>query len=171
MKNIRENCRLLTLLFLLGLALFLTGEAEAKPKWMKSTISGPKLVKTGDNINYGNYYSLRFSVKHTNDHPDGKIVTAIFDKTLKLWNAECIIDQVVSKIDYTHRSTKVNKMELYPGQSQTLTYSIPLDKFFKSKNWKAFNQKANSFKWVGKKKQNNGKMVYSWSYDYQVTTK
>ena len=172
MKNIRGHYRLWTFLLLIGLVLFLGGKAEAKPTWIKSTISAPKVVKTGDNINYGNYYSLKFSVKHTNNHPDGKIVTAIFDKTLKLWDAECSIKYTVSKINYTLRSSRVNKMELYPGQSYSLAYSIPLDKLFKNvSNWKDLNKNINTFKWSGKKKMSNGKMGFTWSYDYQVTTK
>jgi hypothetical protein len=149
-------------IMLTGLLLFVllgAGDALAKPQWLKCSFT-PSIAITGKNPNAHDYYSLKIVVRHANKSED-KIVKAIFDKKLEfsaVFNAgnknEC---EVVLK------STKVNKMELYPGQTIKLTYIVPLSKLkgMKYVNWAMVNNiiSGNGLRKINRVKGKDGKSL------------
>ncbi len=91
------------------------------PSWMKFI-----LTKKSYNVQT---HVISISVKHVNNS-DNREVKAIFDKNMTVQvllyekNAEGIPFFKEGDFKVNFASTNVNKVELYPAQSQTLTYKI-----------------------------------------------
>ena len=120
-------------LFIFALLSLSAEEVAANPKWLPVDCT-PYIVVTGKNPQASDYYSLKIVVEH-NNKSDNEIITAIFDKKLIFsavfnggYGASVECQAVI-------RSTKVNKVEIYPGQSVKLAYQIRLDAFIKNVNW------------------------------------
>lgn len=105
-----------------------TQEAYAKkPDCMKITYSRPTLHVIGKDSEKPGYLGLRVGVTHKNISKNGEIVTAIFDKKLSITYNFSFNSSGKNPISRTITSSKVTKVELYPGQSKTLYYMIPID--------------------------------------------
>ena len=98
---------------------------------------------TGKNPEASDYYSLKIVVEHINKS-DNDIITAIFDKKL-IFSAVFNAGYTAGECTAVLRSTKVSKVEIYPGQSVKLAYQIRLDTFIKNVNWVPINS------YIGKK--------------------
>lgn len=109
-------------------AVFLLGgtvsDAQANPtfvkwKWVKYSVQTDKRFPKNDY----RHTVIRVVIRYTNVSND-KIVTAFFKKATSLtaW-----IDNKSPFSAYA-ASTKVNKVELYPGQSYDLAYFLPVTK-------------------------------------------
>jgi hypothetical protein len=144
------------------------GETLAYPNWIQ--ISAPSklgLVKNGKDINEGDYWALKFTVTYKNTKNSGRIITALFAKTLSIENIKpdaTYLDQpyqYYSPLTSTVTSSKINKLEVWPNSSAKLSYFIPLNKLIKAnKPWKTVNE------WFGK---NSTPFKYeSWSHDFQA---
>ena len=105
-----------------------TQEAYAKqPDCMKTTYSRPTLHIIGQDINKPGYLGLRVVVTHKNISKNGEVVRAIFDKKLRMTYNFFFLYADKTPISRTVTSSKVTKVELYPGQSIDLSYMIPID--------------------------------------------
>ncbi len=112
------------------------------PNWIKvsgnlSFVRNPKV----NNIKHPDYWQVQLTVTYKNNSND-KILTRLFKKDILVDFSMSAIDptaytlnakrQKVYRKVTTHvispkvSSTKVNKVELYPGQSTKLTYILPL---------------------------------------------
>jgi hypothetical protein len=153
--------------FLFTLAFFVTafaGEALAKPKWIAATtpLSGHRIVQTGKDFRKGDYYSISVGVTYRNNRDSGRIITALFDKTLT-FNDISIERTYWQKIQkkVTITSSNVNKVEVWPNQTTKLIYNIPLNKVVtpnSDENWAAVNGYIHDRKVQFK----------SWSHDFQA---
>ena len=131
----------LTGVLLLLFVLLPVRQALATPQWLKCSFT-PSIIVTGKNPNASDYYSLNIMVKHLNKSDD-KIITAIFDKQL-IFSA--LFDGNHDKrYKIAMKFTKVNKMELYPGQIFNLAYAIRLDKIVNHDDWKAYNRRVREY--------------------------
>ncbi|MDO4839964.1 MAG: hypothetical protein Q3990_04750 [Desulfovibrionaceae bacterium] len=119
-------------------------ESCAAPKWIEISYSRPTLQIVGKDISKPGYLALRVSVHHENKSKNGEIITAIFDKKLKL---DYIMDRYLppnTKNECTARvqSSMVSKMHLYPGQKVSLHYLLPITQKGKiTSNWRWLNEK------------------------------
>lgn len=107
--------------------LALSQEALAKPNWVANPYSY-KIIKVGKDKNKPGYYAIKFSIGHKNNSKQGKIITSIFDKTLKVYFTIDHLGRLGDKCNFSiiQKASKVNKVEIYPGQSTNLTYTVPL---------------------------------------------
>ncbi len=111
----------------------LSQDAFAKPDWMQVKYSYPTLVfaKNKKNNQLG-YLILKFTTTYINNNKEGKIVTAIFDKNMRVTYDYCPYANKSASSCYKGsagwKSSKVNKVEIYPGQKWTSTWTIPLDR-------------------------------------------
>jgi hypothetical protein len=159
----------LAVMLLAVCALVFGGEAAAKPSWLKTTWSS-KIVVTGKDKTKGDYLSVRISIKHTNNGDE--IITSFFNKTLKMVST---VKDYTSKGEYTLKSTKVNKAEVYPGQSYTLSYDIPLNGLIQTRSsgnrsgWQYTNEDMLRKDYSDAKKLTDGLKCNL--YDVQVRTK
>lgn len=90
-----------------------------------------------------NHLRLHVSILYRNVSSD-QIVTAIFDKTLKVEGSVKFASKFENDVTHTRytfgysikiddfRSTRVNKVELYPGQTIVLHYDLPLSSVIKT---------------------------------------
>lgn len=123
MKKLRASFAVMVITIFGILAFSQEALASPYPKWIKATYTW-KIVKVGKNKNKPGYYAIKIFMNHKNNNKNGKIITAIFDKTLEL---SYRIPSCWSKsFSTTIKASKVNKVEIYPGQSHTLTYLVPL---------------------------------------------
>ncbi len=101
-----------------------------------------------------NHLLLRVYILYKNVSSD-QIVTAIFDKTLKVEGSVKYASDYVDNVTHTRssfgysvkidnfRSTRVNKVELYPGQTIVLHYDLPLSSVIKTDSYEATLEKFN----------------------------
>lgn len=123
-------------LFIFAFLFLSAEEVAARPQWLKVDCT-PYIVVTGKNPQASDYYSLKIVVEHINKS-DNEIITAIFDKKL-IFSALFNAGYSTSECTAVLRSTKVSKVEIYPGQSVKLAYQIRLDTFIKNVNWVPVN--------------------------------
>ena len=149
------------------LAALWAAPAWAYPDWIscKPTVRLVRNEKQTD-PNSGTYKRFCLTVTYTNRSKD-KIVEAIFNKTIDLTcdlyrkEGRNEIKAADYKTEPTHKSTKVNKCELWPGQSMELNYYLQLD----ISSWRSAEQR---------KKFNTSEIVAKnirWSHDFQVQSK
>ena len=135
--------RSLGFVMLMAALLCVSAPALAYPKWIgvKGKLSIVRNEKQKDK-NANNYKQLKLVVTYKNNSRD-KIITAIFNKTTSL---NCSIYAVYIPAGYQYvkengevascnvkgaKSDKVNKCELYPGQSISLAYYFNVTSFKK----------------------------------------
>ncbi len=161
MKQMKSKFFAVLLVCVLAGMLGAAAPAWAYPKWIG--IKGKLSIERNDeqkDPNSGTYKRYRFIVTYTNNSKD-KIVTAIFNKTI---NLTCDLHlKNGNKIANDKKgltSTKVNKCELWPGQSISLHYYPLLD----ISHWKnaAERKRFNTNEIVAKN--------LKWTHDFQVRT-
>ena len=133
-----------------------------KPKWVKIYMLKPlhvRVTKQGPEV--------KVRIKYVNNSTD-KVITRIYDKTLKL-NYGYRIDGINgrgsvyaeggSRLWTNHRSTKVNRVRIDPGQSYILHY------------WVKLGNKRNQYGIGSMKKFTVDKALYKslkWSHSYKI---
>ena len=126
----------------------MVSHAQAAPvvQWRVVKIY-PVVNKNHPSMKDKNHLNLHVSIQYKNVSRD-QIITAIFDKALLVegsakFYSEYRPSQFHPKDTYGYAykyrltSVKVNKMELYPGQSIQLGYEMPLSAFIKIKGVEA----------------------------------
>ena len=103
--------------------------AQGRPDWLAWKWDSWKFVVTGKDIKKDDYYSLRIGIKHTNNS-SSKDVTAIYKKTLTFSatvnnNLTWVTNQGKA-VKKTITSDKINNIDIWPGNSYTLYYDIPV---------------------------------------------
>ena len=120
------------------------GEAPAaaltKPNWVgASTTLGPHdIVKTGKDITKGDYLSVRVGVTYRNNKDSGRILKAIFDKTLTFTDVQIgdtWMTEWHKRGTITITSSRINQVEIWPNNTTKLMYYIPLNKFLTPGRW------------------------------------
>ena len=108
----------------------------------------PEVNKEHPGMKDKKHFRLHVSILYKNASRD-QIVTAIFDKTLKVEGKvqyQSRYENNVTHSRYTFgysvkiddfRSTRVNKVELYPGQTIQLGYDLPLSSAVKTNGYEA----------------------------------
>jgi hypothetical protein len=140
---------------------------KTRPSWI-STKGSPKVVKK-DNAIY-----IDYTVTYKNNSKNGEILTAIYDKTLQLqgtlnwkytspdpYNGKMDTWSGSKEFKYTLKSSKVSKVEVYPGQTTKVTYRFDVKKGaeFDKYDWERAYKNEVTFKTV------------KWSHDFQATSK
>jgi hypothetical protein len=105
-------------------------DAGGKPAWLKTSWTC-SLVQTGKDSNKSDYYSIKISVNHTNENSDERVIKSIYKKSVAfsatlgkiLW-----VKQSGKAVKYTLTSEKVNDVDIWPGNSYSLVYYIPVNK-------------------------------------------
>ena len=130
-------------------------QAQAAPvlTWKVMKIS-PAVDKDHPSPKDKKHLNLHVSIQYRNVSND-QVVTAIFDKTIRaegsVTYASSYVDNVYHsrgtfgysfKID-DFRSTRVNKVELYPGQTIQLGYDLPLSSVIRTNGSEASLEKFN----------------------------
>lgn len=129
------------------------------PKWVKIYMVKPlhvRVTKQGAEV--------KVRIKYVNNSTD-KVITRIYDKTLKL-NYGYRIDGINgrgavygSRLWTNHRSTKVNRVQIDPGQSITLHY------------WVKLGNKRNEYDIGSMKKFTVDNAIFKslkWSHSYKI---
>jgi hypothetical protein len=121
----------LTAVLLAVFAVGFAGEALARPDWISCSYT-PSLVVTGKDASKSDYYSVKIVVEYKNNSKQGKVITKIFDKTLTfsagVSNPKFKMNK--TSVKGTIKSSKVNDCgEIYPGQTYSLAYFIPVSSF------------------------------------------
>ena len=159
----RMKSKFFAALLVCVLAALWAAPAWAYPKWIgvRGKVSIERNEKQND-PNSGTYKRFRLIVTYTNNSKD-KIIKAIFNKTINLTcdlhlkNGNKIAGY---KTEPTHTSTKVNKCELWPGQSITLNYYLHLD--------------ISHWKYAAERKRFNTNEIVArnlkWTHEFQVRT-
>jgi len=157
----------LAVLLLAVFAFMSAGEAQAKPEWLGVKIKSWSIRKVGDDPSKPGYYSLQLKITHTNNNDD-RVITSIYDKTGKMTLKKDFVyanKKTTAVAVVNLKSTKVNKVDLTPGESTTLTYDLPItqcDNGLKGVGWSW--SEANAL--LG-----SGGWKLTWSYDCQVKSK
>ncbi len=144
-------------------------ESFAAPNWIKISYGRPTLEIVGKDISKPGYLALRVPVCHVNQSRNGDIITAIFDKKLKL---TYLMDRYLplnSRNECTAQvqSSNVSRVHLYPGQKHIITYLVPVKHKGKiTNNWRWLNEKILSDYRNGKMNDIFQKRKYS--YEYQI---
>ena len=162
----------LTAAVLLAFVAVFAGEALARPDWVSCSYV-PSLVVTGKDIQKADYYSVKIVVNYTNNNKQGLVITKIFDKTLTF------SAQVTNKTRFSMNKTsvkgaikspKVNDCEIYPGQTYSLTYYVPISSF----GLRAYFPDIRSLREVNEDIRKIGVKNYfpnrKYSHDFQVRT-
>ncbi len=93
-----------------------------KPSWVNTTAKAAVIRNSKvKNINSPDYYIVKFTITYTNNSRD-KIITKIFNKKTLVEYIMPTASGVKKKLYYKGTSTRVNTVELYPGQSTSLVY-------------------------------------------------
>ncbi len=130
-------------------------QAQAAPvlTWKVMKIY-PEVDKDHPSVKDRKHVCLHVSILYKNVSSD-QIVTAIFDKTMRAEGSVKYASSYVDNVYHTRgsfgysfkindfRSTRVNKVELYPGQSIQLGYSLPLSSVIKTDGYEATLEKFN----------------------------
>ena len=155
------------------LALAQTSFAGA-PKWVEARVT-PSLVVIGKDKTKPGYLGIKVVATHKNNSKDGKIITAIFNKHLKLTAKGQAGDIMGHAFSRSITSSKVNKCEVYPGQSINLNYIIPIDaqsmktlkSYYTGGSWENIN---NGMLRNGKTPEGFKKTFQNraWTYDFEV---
>ena len=154
--------RSLSVVLLFAALLCLSAPAMARPNWIG--IKGKYSIVRNEkqkNPRAKDYKQIRFSVTYTNNSSD-KIVTAIFNKTLSVsctaFYKWLVYNDSAGTIKASIKSTRVSKMELYPGQSTSMYYLLPIN-IQNADHLSHFNKDGGSIKDI------------KWSHDFQVSSK
>ena len=156
--------RSLSVVLLFAALLCVSAPALAYPKWVG--VKGKWSIVRNESQkdpNAKDYKKIKVSVTYTNNSKD-KIVTAIFNKTLGMSatlniytdSFHYFTDTATTKANI--KSTKVSKMELYPGQSTSMYYLFPINIPSSAMNY------LNSYgiaRWD----------INKWWHDFQVSSK
>lgn len=131
---------------------------KTRPSWISTTGKVLEVVKKDDTK------VIRYRVTYKNNNKEGRIVTAIFDKSLKLRGTLSRTNSIPIDIPFEHtlRSSNVSKMKLYPGQTHTITYSFNIKKGASYSAWQWEKMNAAEAKLTFK--------TAGWSHDFQVQT-
>jgi hypothetical protein len=178
-KNIKEGNKMkgivkfaFAAVLLAVLVTAFAGEAPAagltKPDWVRATtILGPHdIVKTGKDITKGDYLSVRVGVTYRNNQDSGRILKAIFDKTITFTDVQIgdtWMPEWHKRGTITITSSKINQVEIWPNNTIKLIYFIPLSQFLtpgKWGTWKSANESVLQGKYKAKFK--------SWSHGFNV---
>ena len=130
-------------------------QAQAAPvlTWKVVDIS-PKVDKEHPGLKDKKHLYLHVSIQYRNVSKD-QIVTAIFDKSIRAEGSVKYASDYVNNVTHTRgsfgysvkidnfRSTRVNKVELYPGQTIQLGYNLPLSSVIKTHGYEASLEKFN----------------------------
>ena len=147
----------------------LTRETFAAPNWIEISYSKPTLQIVGKDISKPGYLALKVKVRHKNISRNGDIVTAFFDKKLKV---AYIMDRYVpnnarNECAAQVQSSNISKVHLYPGQEFALYYLLPIRNKGKITNdWRWLNEKILSDYKAGRLDDIFKKRKYS--YEYQI---
>ncbi|MBQ9527549.1 MAG: hypothetical protein IJR68_08055 [Fretibacterium sp.] len=124
--------RSLSVVLLFAALLCVSAPALAYPKWVG--VKGKWSIVRNESQkdpNAKDYKKIKVSVTYTNNSRD-KIITAIFNKTLSMegglkvkWDGGGRYG--AEPIKASIKSTRVSKMELYPGQSTSMYYLLPVN--------------------------------------------
>ena len=144
------------------------------PKWVEARIT-PSLVVIGKDKNKPGYLGIKVVITHKNISKDGKIITAIYNKKLKLTAKVHAGDIRGHAFSRKLVSSKVNKCEVYPGQSINLNYIIPID----AQSMKALQSNYGGDSWeytnrellINAKTPDGFKKSFrdrAWTYDFDV---
>ena len=161
----------LTAVLLAVFVAMFAGEALAKPDWIGCSYT-PSLVVTGKDAGKADYYSVKIVVDYKNNNKQGKVVTKIFDKTLTLSaqinNPRFKMNK--SSATGTIKSSKVNDCQIYPGQTYSLAYFIPISQF----GIRAYYPDIYNMKDVNEEIRRSGVKNFfpnrKYSHDFQVRT-
>ena len=157
-------------------------QAQGRPSWLAYKWDSWQFVVTGKDPNSSDYYSIKIGIKHTNNSSN-RDLKAIYKKKLT-FSATVTKDYVSSfdatgKIQYlylyknggkyvkkTITSDKVNNVNVWPGNSYTLYYFIPLNSLVTpSYNWAMINNSITKSKLSPKALFKDAKIEY---YDCYV---
>ena len=159
--------RSFSILLLITALLCFAAPSWARPNWV-STNAKWSIVRNEkqNDPKANNYYYLKASVTYTNNSED-KIILSIFGKTLNATGTVYYWDKyntgnTAGTLNSSIKSTKVNNMNLYPGQSTSLYYLFPFNG--KLPYLSAFNTNRKN----GRK---SGVRDIKWSHDFKVSTK
>ncbi len=147
----------------------LAQKSFAAPNWIEISYSKPNLQFVGKDISKPGYLALRVMVRHKNISRYGEVVTAIYDKKLKV---SYLMDRYVpnnarNECTVQVQSSNVSKIHLYPGQQVTLHYLIPITQKGKiTNNWRWLNEKILSDYKAGRLDDIFKERKYS--YEYQI---
>lgn len=114
-----------------------TRKSQGHPSWVKWSWKYRIIRDDGQ-------YKFKIDITYRNNSRD-KLIKSIFNKTLNLSFKQCTFTYGAPEIKYKGKdykilanchgrisSTRVNSCKLYPGESYTLTYYMPFNRF----NWK-----------------------------------
>lgn len=160
----------LAILILSSLCLFSSArETSAAPNWIEISYSRPVLQVVGKDISKPGYLALKVRVRHKNISRNGDIVTAFFDKKLKV---SYMMDKYVpnnarNSCTAQVQSSNVSKVHLCPGQEFSLYYLLPIKNKGKiTHDWRWLNEKIISDCKAGRMDDIFKKRTYS--YEYQI---
>lgn len=148
---------------------FLTQETCAAPNWIEISYSRPTLQIVGKDISKPGYLALKVKVRHRNISRNGEVVTAVYDKKLKV---SYIMDRYApnnarNECTAQVQSSNVSKVHLYPGQEFALYYLLPIRNKGKITNdWRWLNEKILSDYKAGRLDHIFKNRKYS--YEYQI---
>ena len=145
-------------------------QTKGRPDWLAWKWDSWKFVATGKDSRSADYYSLRIGIKHTNNS-SGKDVTTIYKKTLtfsatvkqETWD----MTNGGKAVKKTINSEKVNNVDLWPGNSYSLYYDIPIKDLITASNWANLNNSITTYKKTPSQFFSNTKVTY----DCYVKTK
>jgi len=150
-----------------------TGEASAleRPDWLGIKWSA-KLVRNKDKsltVKSPDYWQVEIKVSHTNNSKD-RDITAIYDKTLTISGEYMGNNRSIKTGKKTITSKKVNKVELWAGQTVSLTYHVPLKDIVENPYhyWEEINNNGIRHGTSGSGALRNPKLL---SYDCRVKSK
>ena len=144
-------------------------DSFAAPNWIRIFYSEPALEIVGRDISKPGYLALKVRVRHKNISRNGDIVTAFFDKKLRL---SYIMDKYVpnnarNSCTAQVQSSNVSKVHLCPGQEFSLYYLLPIKNKGKiTHDWRWLNEKIISDCKAGRMDDIFKKRTYS--YEYQI---
>ena len=156
--------------------------AANKPNWVTVKYTGAFMRTTKNTKNTdGNHRSLVLKFDIINNSKDGRIMTAIYDRTIS-WNGVLTINGLVPEamdlslhpkyrykpaswnVKFSMNGTNPYKGEWYPGQVYKYEHIIPLKSLIKPYNgdWVKTNEQS---------KEKPGFKLDKWSLDFQVSSK
>ena len=155
--------------------------AANKPNWVTVRYTGA-FMRTNKNTENtdGNHRSLVLKFDIINNSKDGRIMTAIYDRTIS-WNGVLTIHDLKREeagtpmnpsyyrspmswnVKHSMKGANPFKGEWYPGQVYKYELVIPLNSLIKPyENWQTTNEQS---------KKKFGFKLDKWSLDFQVSSK
>ena len=144
-------------------------DSFAAPNWIRIFYSEPALEIVGRDISKPGYLALKVHVCHENLSRNGDVVTAIYDKKLQLAYRMDRYLPPNTKNECTAKvqSSKISKVQLYPGQKVFIPYLLPITQKGKITNdWRWLNEKILS-DWKDGRLDDLFKNR-KYSYEYQI---